>query len=32
MNNITDNAFVPTMEAQVTEHFEDTIRIGKHAV
>ena len=24
MNNLTDNAFVPTMDAQVTEHFEDT--------
>ena len=24
MNNITDHAFVPTMDAQVTEHFEDT--------
>ena len=23
MNNITDHAFVPTMDAQVTEHFED---------
>ena len=24
MINITDHAFVPTMDAQVTEHFEDT--------
>ena len=28
MNNITDNAFVPTMDAQVTEHFEDTDTIA----
>ena len=24
MNNITDNAFVPSTEEQVTDHFQDT--------
>ena len=28
MDYITDNAFVPTMDAQVTEHFEDTDTIA----
>ena len=28
MNNLTDNAFVPTMNAQVTEHFEDNDTIS----
>ena len=27
-NNITDDAFVPTMDAQVTEHFEDNDTIA----
>jgi hypothetical protein len=28
MNNITDHAFVPTMDTQVTEHFEDNDTIA----
>ncbi|MEA2093172.1 MAG: hypothetical protein U9P11_01255, partial [Pseudomonadota bacterium] len=27
-NNITDDAFVPTLDAQITEHFEDTDTIA----
>ena len=28
INNITDDAFVPTMDAQITEHFEDNDTIA----